>query len=909
MNGVFPIKRALPGALTALAVLAPGAGTLAAEDAGQGDGGDDGRIEEMVVVGRYYDTAAQLAEERKADSAVINLLGEDAIARAGDSDVAAALRRVSGLTLVNDEFVYVRGLGERYSSTTLNRARVPSVDLTRNVIPLELFPTYVVESLRVQKSYSADQPAAFGGGNIDIRTEGLPDGLVAGVEAGSAHNTANDGSVLSYAGGDDDVRGTDDGTRALSPELGHALDRFRGEIGVQNIRSTLRAERGTDVSLDEARARNRALATLLNREISVIENDTEPDLDVKAYLGNSFRLGDAWEIGVIGSGAYEDGWRESTRRAASFNLPEEQNAEERQATYNVDITGSGNVGARYAGEHEVTFSSLFLRSTDDETAVRTFFNENRQRSGGRGYQDVRLRFEERNLRVNQLRGSHRLGFATRDVLGRVLPEGLVEAIPADTELTWFYSDSRAETDIPNEVTVAREGRADPATGEIATPAVRTVAEAADYRFTNLDDELEDYGWDVAVPVYFEDAFLEISGGWRHSRQARAYRQVQFTLGLFGIDDPARLAAPMGEVFADDMILDPANRFAVARSGANNESYLAATMTDAWFGAVDWTFRDTWRVAAGARWERYRQVAVDWNPYGYAVADPAVTTDPEVLARGTFVEDDVYPSLSLTWMPDRLAETFQIRAGYSETVTRPDLREITGASYVDPLTDHLVFGNPDVRPSKLRNYDLRAEWFFENGDNLTVSAFYKDVRKPIEFFEVPASDTNTAREIVNADSGEIYGVEVEFLKELGGLYGALAPFYLQANLTLQESELVAGDQANAPTNPRRELSNAAPFAANVALGYDAPNARHSATVVYNAFAERLFVAGRLGAPDGFEQPFHGLDATYTWYPTERLTVKAKLRNLLNDSVTIERDGVTTFEEEVGRTFGLSLGWDL
>lgn len=868
-----------------------------------------GPMEEVVVIGRYYDTAAQLVEERKEDQSVTNILGEDAISRVGDSDVAAALRRVSGLTLVNNQFVYVRGLGERYSSTTLNGARVPSVDLTRNVIPLDLFPTYVVESLRVQKSYSADLGASFGGGNIDIRTKGVPDGLVFGVELGVGYNDQNSGDVLTYDGGSDDKWGTDDGTRALPSALLAGVSQYRGEIGVQNILTTMRAQGQPNATLADAETENRNLALSLNRDISVLEDDPDPDLDIKAYVGNSYFFGNDWEVGFMLAGAYEDQWRDRTSLSRNFSFPDERTDEEHESTYSVNITATGNLGVRWLEEHEVVYSNLWLRNTDDETAVSNFFNENRERSSGLGFQDVRIKFEEREIEVNQFRGNHQIGAGTKEFLSRFLPDTFVEeVIPNDLAFTWFYSDSNADTDIPNEVKVALQGNADPATGEVLNPAVRTVSEAADYRFTTLEDEVQDYGWQLNVPVFLDDSFLELSGGYRHTRQARDYQQTQFTLGLFSVTDQAILQQPLGDVFSDAVISDLDNGFELQRSGANNESYVAATMTDAYFGNVDWTLWDTWRISAGLRWEQYRQVGLDYNPYGYGVGTPVMTTDPDTLLQSVFMEDDYYPAVSLTYMSDFLAETFQLRFGYSETVTRPDLREITGASYVDPLTNELVFGNPGVVPSTLENYDLRAEWFFSNGDNLTVSLFYKDISDPIEFFESPASDTNVAREIVNAESAEIYGLEFELLKELGFIHEWFDPFFAQVNLTLQDSELVAGQDANAPTNNVREMTNAAPWIVNLQLGFDSFNGKHAATLVYNVFDERLFVAGRLGAPDGFEQPFHSLDATYSWYPTEGLTVKAKVQNILDDAIEIERGGVTTYEEKIGVTFQASVSWE-
>ena len=257
----------------------------------------------------------------------------------------------------------------------------------------------------------------------------------------------------------------------------------------------------------------------------------------------------------------------------------------------------------------------------------------------------------------------------------------------------------------------------------------------------------------------------------------------------------------------------------------------------------------------------------------------------------------------------MAETFQLRFGYSETAVRPDLREITDASYIDPRTDDLVDGNPGVTPAGVRNYDIRGEWFFSNGDNLTLTLFYKDIDNPIEFFESAASDTTTAREIINAESATVQGIEIEMLKELSFLGDRFSGFFVQGNVTLQDSELVAGTEADAPTNPVRKLSGASDYVANLALGFDSFDGKHTASLGYNVFGERLYVAGRNGAPDGFEQPFHSLDFVYSWYPSARLTLKMKLQNLLDESIEIEREGVVTFEEDPGSTYAVSLQWAL
>jgi TonB-dependent receptor len=333
------------------------------------------------------------------------------------------------------------------------------------------------------------------------------------------------------------------------------------------------------------------------------------------------------------------------------------------------------------------------------------------------------------------------------------------------------------------------------------------------------------------------------------------------------------------------------------------------MTDAAWGKIDWTWNESWRLAAGARWEDYRQLAVSWNPFGFSEDDPQVTTDVETLELGSFKEDKVYPAASITYMGELWAETFQMRLAYSQTAVRPDLREITASSYIDPITGDLIRGNPGIAPADVDNFDVRAEWYFESGDNLTVTLFHKDISKPIEFFEIPAADTTIAREVVNAESATLTGIEIEGLKELGFLGGCFDTMFLQANVTLQDSELIAGANANSPTNPKRTLTGASDYVANIMLGFDAPNDRHTASLIYNVFGERLFVAGRNGAPDGYEQPFQSLDFTYFWYPTSRMTVKLVAQNILGSTIDIEREGVVVFEEEPGTTFALAFSWDL
>ncbi len=875
-------------------------------------------IDEVMVIGRSLSASQRAVNERITDSSVTDLLDSETMGRLGDSTVSGALRRIPGLSLVADKFIYIRGLGERYSATSLNGAQIPSPDLTRNVIPLDVFPTSIVQSLRVQKAWSADLPANFGGGSVDIRTKGVPDGFNFKFEVGTGYNSLSSGEDgITYPGGGDDRLGTDDGSRALSQNISTAINQYQGDVSVQNIMSSLRRQDPT-ATLADAQVINRGLALDLNRQIGVETKSMPIDYELRANIGNAYDVGSDLQLGFDVGGSYQNGWRQTTKVATNFNFPDERTDTEEETTYSVNMAGTLSLGAQWLDDHTISTTTLWLRNTDDETATSDFFNENREISDGLGFRSYRFQFEERNMLTNQIRGTHFLGNDTRNRFEFL--NGLLSMVPTETSISWYYSDSDAETDIPNQVQVTSNTVTDVDTTEVLAEQVALSNTAADFRFTDLDDEVQDYGWSFNLPIYGNTHEVEFGGGWSHTQKARTYEQTLLSIGATSVVDNSVLQGPLDDVFSDSNILNTSNNFVFDRQGAGNESYIAATMTDAVFGTVDWTYDDTWRLAVGGRWEDYRQAAVEWNPYGYSEEDPQVTTDPVILEQGTFQDDKVYPAASVTYMGDFLAETFQLRAGWSETAVRPDLREITGASYIDPITDDLTRGNPGVEPAQIMNYDIRAEWFFANDDNFTITWFRKDISDPIEFFDSPASDTTIAREILNATEATVNGFEIEGLKKLGFLGGFFDTLFVQGNVTIQDSELqcipeggIGGiapppaDQvctADAPTNPVRQLSGASEYVANIMLGFDSPDTKHTVSLIYNVFGERLYTSGRNGVPDAFEQPFNSLDFTYFWYPNDTMTFKLKAQNILDDSTSIERAGVVVFEEETGQSFSLS-----
>lgn len=900
------VSLALKGVAMA-SLLGSAQGIFAQEGAPEADSPESVELEEIVVIARQRTAATDVLLERIEQPVVMDLVSAEQISRVGDSTVALALRRLPGVTLVGD-FIYIRGLGERYSSTTLNGAYVPSPDLTRNVIPLDIFPAEVIDSISIQKGYTVDRPAAFGGGNVDIRTTKIPDSFAAKLQVGSGWNSDLSGDVLSYRGGDDDRWGTDDGTRALSAEIRDAIQTYRGTFSIVPMLAVLRRENPLATPADAERV-NRELATSLNRNLDLTPESPDPDIGVEASVGNSWTLDEAalWKFGFVAVGDYKNQWRNRDRVNRSATTPDEDFGTTQRSINQVAVTGSLSAGLSFGEDHNVGVTALFLRNTDDEAALTQRNNFNFRREDGAQLRDYLTRFEERELELLQLSGSHVLGQDTRDVLGW---DGFASGpLLNGLAFSWYYSNATATTDVPNEATISAVDRIDPATGAVISTSLRASGSTAGFRFTDLEDEVTSYGWKLDRPFEFGDGNWKgsIFGGFDYYEKGRSY--IQAELGLGTTQAPASaLAGTPSQVLADANLLDPVNGWLLSLGGIGTESYIAGETIDAGYGGIDVTWNDTWRLTAGARNEIWQQLSIPVDQLEFGGSKVPLT--PEQIGQAAKQDDDWYPSVAITYMrPGFWAEDFQLRLGFSQTTARPDLREVTQSTYIDPFTDARVIGNPLLVPSSITNIDLRAEWFFGNRDNLTVSPFYKEIKDPIETVEGAGTDNNLSFTFINADTADLYGIEFEWFKNLAfsdrWLGGWASGLFTAGNVTWSDSELTVGSTSFALTNNVRPLSQQSEWIANIQFGYDSPGGAHSATLAWNYYSERLYFAGRNGASDAYEQPFSTLDLVYSWYPSDRWSLKVRLQNMLDDNLEIEQNGVVVLEQDIGRTYKLDL----
>ena len=872
-------------------------------------------MEELVVRARFKSSAVDIVSERIESDVPVDLIDAEGISRVGDGDVAQALRRMPGLTVAQGKFVYVRGLGERYSSALLNGAAVPSPDLTRNVLPLDIFPADIIEALAVQKGFSPEMPAAFGGGNVDIRTKQYPEDRLLTFKFNTGWNSFSGDSGLTYPGGDDDRMGTDDGTRALPGAIDDAIDTYRGDFSQVSIYNTMRRAGGSP-TLAEAQSINRMLATSLNRNIDIEPTDLAPDRKGEITAGHRWFPTDHLEFGFLTIGSYSNDARNRNRINRNVASPDTDFSRTQRSVDAVSITGVVNLGLQYSDDLKIGTTSMLLRNTEDDasfslTCQQGQFNDCADDNPTQG-RVADIRFEERELSVQQIRGEHTLGPTTLEILP--ILENL--QFLHDASFSWYYSEAVATTDIPNEVRISSLDVLDAPYGNVVSTNIRSSGTAGDFRFSDLEDDVETWGSQTMLPIQLGSWDIELSGGYDYGRKARAYEQISLGLGSTSPGFNSISRGTPSEVFSDANLTNPDNGFItlLGVGGFGLESYYAAQTTEATYGKFDVLIDEKWRISGGARWENFVQVSIPIDLLEFNGSRTPFSA--QEIADSTINENDIYPSLAVTYInPGFWADEFQLRFSWGETVARPDIREVSQSTYIDPLSEARVRGNPYLKPSLLSNFDVRAEWFWSEGENLTVSAFYKDVTDPIETIQGAATEDNILFNFVNAEAVSIYGVEFEGLKDLTFLEDTLGTwvgqFYVVGNVTFAESQLdiQASGLAGNITNLSRRMTQQSKWVMNAQIGFDSFSGRHGATLAYNSFGERIFFAGIESFDDAYEQPFHSLDLVYSWFLSENLTLKLRMKNLLDESVMIEQNGVTILEQDVGTTSLVDIRWEL
>ncbi|MCA9538584.1 MAG: TonB-dependent receptor [Myxococcales bacterium] len=808
-------------------------------------------LDDFVVSAPYIEGGvAELSAERRQTGNVVDVVGAEQMSRAGDSSAAGALGRVTGLTLVGGKYIYVRGMGERYSATTLNGQFLPSPEPERRVVPLDMFPTGILSAVVVQKSVSPDQPAEFGGGVVQLRTRRLPEEdflEISGSLGFQAGTTFTDGPT--YEGGALDMFGIDDGTRALPAKVATATD----DTGLKlcSIGTRTACLQPADL-IDIGRAFPEGWGTT--------KRPVPPDFGLSVAGGLTRKLGEA-RLGGTGSLSYGQSWQQTdevrrTYRIANGRLEQSDNGRLQRLERAIELSGIIELGLDLGEDHQLAATTLLLRNTDDE--VGEFRGTN---SGERSDIDVtRLRWVERQVFTQQLRGEH--------------------ALPADLNLRWHYGFSRADRLEPNH----RSYQYDRGSGTDEPFGLSRKPEGNRRFYSDLDDTSHDIA--AALRWTLGEHHLEAGAAALRRERTVETRRYRFVNG------PTQVSDPIDDLFTRENIGDQPGQYAIANTTQATDDYDARQTINAGYALGEAAVFDL-RLMAGLRVEAAEQSVSTFSPF--------TGTEP---VEATLDDVDLLPSASLTWA---FAETLQARASYGRSVNRPEFRELSPARFDDVTNRVSVVGNPDVERALIDHYDARVEWYPTPRESLSLGVFFKDFNHPIETRITPGADQTLS--FFNATGGTNLGVELEARKQLDFVTSALADFYVAGNLALIRSRVDLSGDGGLQTSTERPLEGQSPYVLNVQVGYEAPEGGAHATLLYNISGERIVEVGTSGQPDVFEQPRHRLDFVAGLDVGAGVSLKLKAKNLLDTATERTQGGALRARATEGRSFSLGASWSL
>ncbi len=859
-----------------------------------------------------------IPDEKRDTSEISSVLDTQDYQAQGDGDIAAALTRITGITLARDKYVYVRGLNERYSNVTLNGATLPSPEPLRRVAPLDLFPTALLSSTVVQKTYSPEYGGEFGGGLIALRTATLPaeDFFEMSVSTAFDTETTLQEGLTYYGGGDPDYTGWDDGERNLPEPLAEIFD-------TQRV--------GTTLPTDQQQEIGRSLANSSLWVIQEVQN-IEPDFGASVSAGKIIPAASDVDVGILFAGGYSNAWTTKvgltgqgglTGGALVPNVLSERFSTEQEIRTNGLLT----LGVDFLDTHELKFTGLGVRSTVKGARTSEVVIGGTA-SGGIIDFDRRDKLDwfERQVWLGQLEGSHMFpALHNLQADWRVSYAEAMRDAPYQREVSY-----RCVSPTAAGAPAGRQPECDLApTSDGFTPGLWAYGGRQSdnlTQFSKVEDINRDYGADFVLPVFEGERSLDLKAGaaYQLSDRDAFVRQFRYSPGGSGI--PASLLfSRIDHIFADSNIYDARLRLVETGGLGFPEAYRASMEVQAFYAGFEAQVTPYISIALGGRQEESTQITDTYN---------ATLTDNGVVET-TLEEDYFLPAGTLTW---NFADDLQFRLGASKTITRPQFRELAFAEFFDTETEQNFRGNPFLVNTEVKNYDARLEYYFGRDQFITVGAFYKDLENPIEEYALQLGDT-LASSFINVPSATLWGGEFEFekilpLQQWFGMDGASwmddKDFVFKTNYTYTNSEVSAdGDVTLAqqatlvdivPNSTAasgfivdgRELQGASEHIFNAQFGYRSESS--TLNLLVNYASERIRQVEDLsnGLPAVMEKPPVTVDLVYLRDITVRggeFEFGVRVQNILDEDYKAfqEADGVVVPVDtyDIGQTVSLSL----
>lgn len=824
-------------------------------------------VVEIEVQADRTNAATQILIRRNAANVGDAVSAQD-IAKTPDRNAAEAAKRVVGATILDGRFVFVRGLGERYTNALLNGSPLPSPEPDRQAVPLDLFPSLVLSDISILKTFTPDMPGDFAGGSVSIHTRQPTETFQVAATVFMGVNTVSTfQDRLSYQGGSLDWLGVDSGRRALPK----GFPSYRLVSGIQR-------PNGTPVTDEEVWASGRRI----NSSMATDRSLAPPNHGLNVVAGGTIPLGSLGKLGATAALSYSRNFT-AVRNAVfrRFNFAIDPAKPDNPFPYKAAVDTAGEIGndaVSWGGlavlswtpsnDHRITFTGLTSRSSDNEARTLTGYNEGADAT----LEDTRLRFVSRGLFFGELSGEHKV----RSLKGM--------------EVSYRLSGSVATLDEPDTRQTSYQLFED-AEGNVQRFWNGTPTLSGQHFYGKQSERALGAALDVTQPLLEGKTPLKAKAGFFLQLRDRDFDTRRFHFRPMSGVPFTEYVRPADEIFTDQNIgtVVDFNEWT-----QNTDAYVATQSVYAGYLMADFAPSPWLRLIGGARLEAWSQKISSFDRFLPDVRDESGQDTVELL-----------PSLAVVF---KTTKASNLRASISRTVARPQLRELAPFLFSDFVGSRDQQGNPDLKQSSVVNADLRFEVFPGAADVVAVSAFYKQFYDPIEAIIIGGT-SNELITYANAKGARVLGMELEVKKGLGFLSPWLADVSPIANLTIASSRVELDPTQGIQTSNVRPLVGQSPVVVNLGVDYTNEATGTRARAVYNVSAPRIRAAGSNSLLDTYEQPRHLLDLAIAQRIGKNLDLKLTAANILQAPIRAtfgsdNKEENVVQEIQPGTTFTLS-----
>ncbi len=805
--------------------------------------------------GRGETVNAMLSFQRNTNT-VASVISAEAIKRSPDKNTGEVLKRTAGASIQEGRFIVIRGLADRYNQAMLNGVLLTSTEPDRKTFSFDLIPAAMIDNIIINKAFVPEYPGEWAGGLIQVNTKDIPSKNFFNIQLGTGFNTQTTGKDFYVdKAGKTDWLGIDDGTRNLPSS-------YTTKSGFDNLTPAEKTAIGANM-------RNAWTPTKKTAPLNT-------SLQINGgFTGTLFGKKVGGSVGIV-----------YNKTNKNLNVVNRSNSLSGNVfSVNYDYNDNRFIQETLLGA--LANFSIQLNALN-KVSVKTAVNVN-------GTNSVNQRTGVNIGRGDDIKGSE---FTFKQNTFYTVHASGDHGITKDLKLKWYGAFNILDGYIPDQRRIQYTknlGSSNPYSLLLANSLSQ---ESGSRIYQSLSDYIYTVGGDLNYSYNLFHQKQSVKGGYMFQVKDRLYDAKLFA-NYLPIDNPTLRLLPADLVFAATNFGDgsnTSNKLAFDAIKGNSFRYLANTILNAGFIQSDNLITSKLRIVWGLRVENYDQLVGSVK-----VSDP----------RHTYSKvTDFLPGLNATY---KVGTKTNLRVSASQTVIRPELRELSSLNLYDFELNASVQGNPNLQRTKVSNFDLRYELYPKAGEVFSIGAFYKYFDKPIEQIFNEGSGGASTFNYQNPEKATAFGTELELRKKLDFISTGFKNFTFQTNAAYIYSRI-----SDKGFNVDRALQGQSPYLINVGLLYDLEKQGFNATLLFNQIGERIYLVGDIsagaGSPDIYEAPRSLLDLQFS---KKLLKNKAEVRlnvsDILNQTQYFYQnsDSKTSFQKNKDayrftRKFGTTVG---